>query len=140
CKQVDKLQQIHTKIANQRKDFLHKLSFRLTNSYGVICIEDLKIKNMVRNRHLAKSIHDAGWGMFRTFLSYKAKRNGGCLVMVKPHYTSQKCSNCGETVKKSLSVRTHVCKQCGTVLDRDHNAAINIEKAGLTQIAYQPTY
>lgn len=140
CKQVDKLQQIHTKIANQRKDFLHKLSFRLTNSYGVICIEDLKIKNMVRNRHLAKSIHDAGWGMFRTFLSYKAKRNGGCLVMVKSHYTSQKCSNCGETVKRSLSVRTHVCKQCGTVLDRDHNAAINIEKAGLTQIAYQPTY
>ncbi|WP_088361908.1 RNA-guided endonuclease InsQ/TnpB family protein [Bacillus cereus] len=137
-KQVAKVQQIHTKIANQRKDFLHKISFRLTNTYGVICVEDLKIKNMVRNRHLAKSIHDAGWGMFRNFLSYKAEQNGGRLVLVKPHYTSQNCSKCEKTVKKSLSVRTHVCKHCGTILDRDHNAAINIEKAGLVQIAHQP--
>ncbi|MED2737047.1 transposase [Bacillus toyonensis] len=134
-KQVAKVQQIHMKITNQRRDFLHKLSFRLTNTYGVICVEDLKIKNMVHNRHLAKSIHDAGWGMFRKLLNYKAERNGGRLVLVKPHYTSQNCSTCEKTVKKSLSVRTHVCKHCGTVLDRDHNAAINIEKAGLAQIA-----
>ncbi|MED2737335.1 transposase [Bacillus toyonensis] len=134
-KQVARVQQIHTKISNQRKDFLHKVSFRFTKTYGVICVEDLKIKNMVRNRHLAKSIHDAGWGMFRTFLAYKTERNGGRLVLVKPHYTSQNCSKCGEIVKKSLSVRSHVCKHCGTVLDRDHNAAINIEKAGILQIA-----
>jgi putative transposase len=134
-KQVAKVQQIHTKIANQRRDFLHKLSYKLTNTYGVICVEDLNIKNMVRNRHLAKSIHDAGWGMFRSLLIYKTERNGGRLVLVKPHYTSQNCSTCEKTVKKSLSVRTHVCKHCGTVLDRDHNAAINIEKAGLAQIA-----
>jgi putative transposase len=132
--QLARVQQIHMKIANQRRDFLHKLSYRLTNTYGVICVEDLKIKNMARNRHLAKSIHDAGWGMFRKLLSYKTERNGGRLVLVKPHYTSQNCSTCEKTVKKSLSVRTHVCKHCGTVLDRDHNAAINIEKAGLAQI------
>lgn len=132
-KQLKKAQKIHTKVANQRKDFLHKLSYHVSNSYGTVCVEDLKITNMVKNRHLAKSIHDAGWGMFRNFLNYKCEKNGGRLVKVKPHYTSQNCSTCGDIVKKSLSVRTHVCTKCGTVLDRDHNAAINIEKAGLIQ-------
>ncbi|ASN07067.1 transposase [Virgibacillus necropolis] len=102
-------------------------------------MEDLKIKNMVKNRHLAKSIHDAGWGAFRRMLTYKCNRNGGKLVKVKPHFTSQDCSNCHHRVKKSLSVRTHVCKHCGTVLDRDHNAAINIEKVGLNQLGLTPT-
>ena len=133
-KQCKRLNKIHSKVSNQRKDFLHKLSYQISNTYGVVCVENLKVKNMVKNRHLAKSIHDAGWGMFRSFLTYKCERNGGLLVKVKPHYTSQDCSGCGNTVKKSLSIRTHVCPKCGLVLDRDHNAAINIEKAGLEQI------
>ena len=133
-KQVAKLQKIHKKVANQRKDFLHKQSFRLSNEYNLIFVEDLKITNMVKNRKLAKSIHDAGWGMFREFLTYKLTNNGGQLVKVKPHFTSQDCSDCGTRVKKSLSIRTHICTSCGLILDRDHNAALNIQKIGLAQI------
>jgi putative transposase len=133
-KQCGKVNRTHSKIANQRRDFLHKLSYHISNKYSVVCLEDLKVKNMVSNHHLAKSIHDAGWGMFRSFLTYKCERNGGLLVRVKPHYTSQNCSKCENTVKKSLSIRTHICPKCGLVLDRDHNAAINIEKAGLAQV------
>ncbi|WP_375337629.1 zinc ribbon domain-containing protein [Domibacillus sp. PGB-M46] len=76
--------------------------------------------------------------MFRQFLAYKCERNGGQLVKVKPHFTIQDCSYCGKRVKKSLSVRTHACPDCGLVLDRDHNAALNIEKAGLAQIGAIP--
>lgn len=135
-KQLQKVQALHTKVANQRKDFLHKISFRLSQAYGIICVEDLRIRNMVRNRKLAKSIQDAGWGMFRSFLTYKCHREGGLLVKVKPHYTSQECSICGTMVHKSLSVRTHVCPSCSIILDRDHNAARNIEKAGLIQLGH----
>lgn len=138
-KQLQKVQQLHIKIANQRRDFLHKLSFRLSKTYQFVFVEDLMIRNMVKNRHLAKSIHDAGWGAFGNMLAYKCNNNGGKLVSIKPHYTSQDCSGCDEHVKKSLSVRTHVCKSCGTILDRDHNAAINIEKAGLAFLGLCPT-
>lgn len=89
-------------------------------------MEDLQIKNMVKNRSLAKSISDAGWGEFISMLSYKAESAGREVVKVKPHGTSQECSRCGTFVKKDLSVRTHICPHCGLVLDRDHNAAINI--------------
>jgi putative transposase len=133
-KQVTKVQQIHKKVANQRKDFLHKQSFCLSKDYNLIFVEDLKITNMVKNRKLAKSIHDAGWGMFRDFLTYKLTNNGGQLIKVKPHYTSQDCSSCGTRIKKSLSIRTHICTNCGLVLDRDHNAALNIQKIGLSQM------
>ena len=133
-KQVSQLQKLHEKVANQRKDYLHKLSYKLSNTYGVICVEDLNIRNMVKNKHLSKAIHDAGWGMFRQFLAYKCEKFGGVLVKVKPHYTSQNCSSCGKTVKKTLSVRTHICT-CGAILDRDHNAALNIEKEGLKQLS-----
>ena len=92
------------------------------------------MKNMVRNHKLAKSISDASWSMFRTWLEYFGKVFKRKIVAVKPHFTSQNCSSCGGIVKKSLSVRTHVCS-CGTVLDRDHNAAINIlNRAGHAQI------
>jgi len=138
-KQLVKVQKIHTKVTNQRKDFLHKKSYRISNQYSIVIVEDLKIKNMVKNRHLAKSIHDAGWGTFKNMLNYKCERNGGKLVKVKPHYTSQNCSTCGQTVQKALSIRTHICKHCGTILDRDHNAAKNIEKAGLQQMKWKPT-
>jgi putative transposase len=90
---------------------------------------------MVKNHRLAKSISDASWSMFRTWLEYFGKVFNREIVAVKPHFTSQNCSSCGEVVKKSLSVRTHICGNCGTVLDRDLNAAINIlNRAGHAQI------
>ncbi len=138
-KQLEKVKKIHAKVTNQRRDFHHKQSFRISNDYSMVFMEDLTIKNMVKNRHLAKSIHDAGWGNFRNMIAYKCERNGGVLVKIKPHYTSQNCSSCGNHVKKSLSIRTHICKDCGTILDRDHNAALNIENAGLAQMGLSPT-
>jgi putative transposase len=99
-KQVMRIRQLHEKVGNQRRDFLHKLSYNLSRSYSVVCVENLNIRHMVRNRKLSKSISDAGWGMFRQMLSYKCEKNGGLLVRVEPHYTSQDCSSCGERVKK----------------------------------------
>jgi putative transposase len=85
---------------------------------------------MVKNPHLAKSIHDAGWGTFMRWVDYYGARHNISVVKVVPHFTSQDCSACGTRVKKSLSVRTHICHGCGVVLDRDHHAALNIlEKA-----------
>jgi putative transposase len=81
---------------------------------------------MIRNRHLAKSIADAGWGMFAQMLEYKTRDRGGMLVRVAPHYTTVDCSRCGHPVKKSLSTRNHVCTKCGFIANRDTNAAINI--------------
>ncbi|SFI82893.1 RNA-guided endonuclease TnpB family protein, partial [Bacillus sp. 71mf] len=83
------------------------------------------------NRKVSKSISDAGWGAFRRMLSYKCEKFGGLLVKVDSAYTSQDCSSCGNRVKKSLSIRTHICAKCGTVLDRDHNASLNILRKGL---------
>jgi putative transposase len=117
---------IHEKIGNQRKDFLHKLSRKYVNVYQTIVIEDLRPANLVRNHGLARSISDASWGMLRQLLTSKAESAGRQLVAVPPHYTSQKCSQCGEVVQKSLSVRTHLCPHCGFFADRDTNAAMNI--------------
>lgn len=133
-KQVERIHNLHEKVANQRKDFLHKLSYRLTQMYSVICMENLDIRNMVRNRKVSKSISDAGWGAFCRMLSYKCEKFGGLLVKVDPAYTSQDCSGCGNRVKKSLSIRTHICAKCGTVLDRDYNASLNILRKGLEQL------
>jgi putative transposase len=91
------------------------------------------VANLVRNRHLAKSISDASWAQFRAILSFKAVCAGRSVVAVPPAYTSQDCSGCGERVRKSLSVRTHVCPRCGLVLDRDENAALNILRVGQAQ-------
>ncbi|MCJ7843676.1 transposase, partial [Lederbergia sp. NSJ-179] len=132
-KQVQRVRQLHEKVGNQRRDFLHKLSYHLTKDYSVIAVENLNIRNMVRNRKLAKSISDAGWGMFRNMLAYKCARNGGVLIKVEPTFTSQDCSSCGNRVKKSLSIRTHICTKCGTILDRDHNASRNILQKGLNE-------
>jgi putative transposase len=122
---------IHERISNQRKDTLHKASHHYVNSYQTIAIEDLKPANMVRNHCLAFSIADASWGMFRHYLESKAEHAGRQVIAVAPHYTSQTCSQCGEYVHKSLSVRTHVCPHCGYIADRDENAARNIVHAGL---------
>ncbi|OAK67450.1 RNA-guided endonuclease InsQ/TnpB family protein [Lederbergia galactosidilytica] len=133
-KQVQRVRQLHEKVGNQRRDFLHKLSYNLTKDYSVIAVENLRIRNMIRNRKLAKSISDAGWGMFRNMLAYKCERNGGILIKVEPKFTSQDCSRCGNRVKKSLSIRTHICTKCGTILDRDHNASRNILQKGLDEL------
>lgn len=125
-KQRIKLARVHRKIKNQRKDFNHRLSRTLVNTYDLIRIEDLQIKNMVQNHHLAKSISDASWSQLIQFTSYKAEWAGKIVELVNPKGTSQTCSGCGKTVQKNLSERVHNCHFCGLVIDRDHNAAINI--------------
>ncbi|MBW4549806.1 MAG: transposase [Aphanocapsa sp. GSE-SYN-MK-11-07L] len=91
---------------------------------------------MVKNHHLAKSMSDDAWGEFRRWVEYFGKVFGVATVAVAPQYTSQTCSSCGETVKKTLSTRTHICPHCGHVQDRDHNAAINILKKGLHTVGH----
>lgn len=116
----------HLKVQRQREDFARKVANTYVSSSDLIAYEDLQIRNMVRNRKLAKSIHDAGWGTFIRWLNYYGAMHDIPVIAVSPHFTSQNCSACGTTVKKSLSVRTHICTSCGVVLDRDHNAALNI--------------
>lgn len=120
-----KLGKKHLKISRQRKDHAVKLARCVCQSNDLIAYEDLSVRNMVKNHCLAKSISDAGWRQFREWIEYFAQLFGKQVIAVAPNYTSQDCSNCGQRVKKSLSVRTHVCS-CGTVLDRDENAARNI--------------
>jgi putative transposase len=122
---------IHEKISEQRIDYLHKVSRKYVNKYGLIVIEDLSIGNMVKNHTIARSVVDSSWGMLRNLLEVKAAEAGRQVIAVPPHYTSQKCSECGEIVQKSLSVRTHVCPWCGYIADRDVNAARNILRAGV---------
>lgn len=129
-KAVKILAKQHLKIRNQRKDFAHKVSRQIVNLYGYIAVEDLQIKNMVRNHHLAQSISDAGWGEFLDFLSYKAEWAGRKFVKVNPNGTSQTCSVCGIKVPKDLSVRIHNCPNCGISLHRDFNSALNILRLG----------
>jgi len=117
---------VHRRIRNQRKDFAHKLSRELVDTYDRIVFEELQIKNMVQNHHLAKSISDAGWYQLMNLTEYKAAYAGKFVEFVNPAGTSQICSSCGNSVQKELSVRVHSCPFCGLVLDRDHNAAINI--------------
>ncbi len=100
----------------------------------MVVYEGLKIANLVQNHHLAKSISDASWYQFTEWLEYYAKLHGIACIAVPPHFTSQNCSNCGQTVKKSLSVRTHKCPHCGYIADRDHNAARNILAKGLEML------
>jgi len=116
----------HLDISRQRKDFVVKTARCVIQSNDLVAYEDLKVRNMVKNHKLAKSISDASWSLFREWLEYFAKVFRKVVIAVPPHYTSQNCSCCGEVVKKSLSVRTHSCPYCKTVIDRDENAAINI--------------
>jgi putative transposase len=129
-KAVALLAKAHQDVRRQRADFHHKAALSLLRASDTIYLEDLQVRNLVRNHHLAKSISDAGWAQFRTILEVKAGWAGRRVIAVHPAYTSQECSGCGALVQKSLSVRTHVCTSCGLVLDRDENAAINIQRAG----------
>ena len=124
-KQKSKVARIHLKVSRQRKDFVVKTAKALIQSNDLVVYEDLKVFNMVKNRKLAKSISDASWSMFTDWLDYFGKIHGKFVIAVNPQYTSQQCSSCGNIVKKTLSVRTHICS-CGCVLDRDENAAKNI--------------
>lgn len=128
-----KVAKLHTKIADSRKDFLHKLSTRLINENQVIAVEALAVSNMQKNPYLAKSISDAGWSEFVRQLEYKAVWYGRELVGIDRWYPSSKrCSACGHTLKKlPLRVREWACPECGTIHDRDINAARNVLAAGL---------
>jgi len=123
----------HLKIQRQRKDWLHKLSYKYADENDVVAVENLNVSGMVRNHHLALSISDASWSAFINMLEYKLQTLSRVLVKVNPAYTSQKCSNCGVIVKKSLSQRTHYCPECLYTECRDVNAAKNIIKLGLVQ-------
>ncbi|KRM25266.1 transposase [Limosilactobacillus panis DSM 6035] len=123
------------KVANQRKDYLHKLTTNLVKQYDVIVIEDLKAKNLQKNHCMAKAIANASWYQFRTMLAYKCAWYGKRLVVVKPNYTSQICSHCGyHSGPKPLQIREWSCQSCGTHHDRDINAAVNILHQGLKAI------
>ncbi len=150
-KQKAKISKKHAKIANTRKDFLHKVTTAITKSYAYVVVEALKIKNMTKSakgnmekhgKHvkqksgLNKSILDQGWGTFKQFLAYKLKYNYGTeLVLVNPRYTSQKCSNCGHThADNRKNQASFQCVSCNFTMNADINASINIRTAGLAEI------
>ena len=135
----NKLGRVHLKISRQRQEHAKRLARCVIHSNDVVAYEDLRIKNLVKNHCLAKSINDAGWYQFRKWLEYFGKKFGRVTVAVNPTYTSQNCSSCGELVTKSLSTRTHICS-CGCELDRDHNAAINILERALGTLGHKGTW
>ena len=120
------LRKVHRKVREQRRDFVHKEARKIVSRFGLIAMEDLTIKNMVRNHRLAGSISDASWGAFKGAVRHGAEEAGVAFVGVDPRGTSQDCSGCGREVRKGLKVRVHACPYCGLVLDRDVNAARNI--------------
>ena len=130
---------VHLKISRQRKDHAVKLARCVITSNDVVVYEDLRIKNLVKNHCLAKSITDAGWYQFRIWLEYFSKVFKRITIAVNPALTSQECSSCSTVVKKSLSTRTHVCR-CGCRLDRDENAALNILNKGLGTVGHTGTF
>ena len=133
-KQRVKVALVHEKITNQRNDFLQKQSTMLIRENQTICIEDLKVKNMIRNRRLAQHIASASWSKFFDMLTYKSVWYGNDIVKVPTMYpSSQTCSCCGykNTLVKNLAVRVWECPECHTVHNRDTNASINILKKGL---------
>ena len=130
-KQRLKVARLHEKVANQRKDFLHKLSRQIANAYDVVVIENLNMRAMAQGLHLAKSTNDNGFGMLKTFLDYKLKDRGKQLIIIDKWYPSSKvCYVCGtKNSQLTLDDRVWICS-CGAILDRDINAAINIKNEG----------
>jgi putative transposase len=138
-KAINRLGRVHLKISRRREEHAKRVARCVIQSNDLIAYEDLRIKNLVKNHCLAKSINDAGWYQFRKWLEYFGVKFGKITIAVNPAYTSQECSSCGAIVKKSLSMRTHICK-CGFVLDRDWNAAINILKVALSTVGHTGTW
>jgi putative transposase len=132
------VQHIHARIANRRKDFAHKVSRYLVNTFGLIAFEDLNARGMMQNHCLAKSTGDGAWNQLVQYTTYKAASAGTVVVMVDPRYTSQDCSGCGVRVQKGLRERVHRCGTCGLELDRDVNAALNILARGLSGVGESP--
>jgi putative transposase len=132
-KAVKLLAKAHQKVRRTRQDFHHKEAHKLVHAYDVIYHESLQVANLLKNHHLARAITDVGWSSFLSILTFKAAEAGKQAVAVHPAFTSQACSGCGALVHKGLSVRWHLCPDCGTSLHRDHNAALNILKRGQEQ-------
>jgi putative transposase len=129
----------HLHVQRQREDYARKVAYALVMSSDLIAFEDLQVRNLVKNHHLAKSISDAGWSLFLGWVCYYAGLAEIECIAVPPAYTSQNCSGCGALVKKSLSVRTHCCSHCGLILDRDQNAALNILQEALRILGHRKT-
>jgi putative transposase len=129
----------HRKVQRQREDHARNLACALVTSPDLIAFEDLQVRNLVKNRQLAKRSSDAGWAQFRHWVEYYARLHGIEGMAVPPAYTSQACSGCQAIVRKSLSVRTHWCPHCGVILDRDVNAALNILRAALRILGHRRT-
>ncbi len=130
----------HLRVSRQRKEYVKRVAYSVIQSNDLVAYEDLNVQGLVKNRHLAKSISDAGWSTFRQWLEYFGFKYGKQTIAVAPHNTSQNCSNCGKKVKKSLSTRTHVCPHCGFIEDRDVNAALNILKLALSTVGHTGNY
>jgi putative transposase len=123
----------HQKIARQRADFHHKTALNIVREFDAIAVENLNVRGMVRNHHLAKSISDAGWSQFILILTSKAESAGREVIKVNPSYTSQDCSRCGHRNKIALATRIYRCSRCGLVIHRDRNGALNVKgRAGLS--------
>lgn len=137
-KAIKQLGRTHLTVSRRRKNFAVKTARAQVLSVDLVAIEDLKVRNMVKNHHLSKSISDASWTLFRQWLEYFGKVFDVPVIAVAPHYTSQDCSNCGQEVEKTLSTRTHKCTHCGYVDCRDTNAAINILAKALQGLAQLP--
>jgi putative transposase len=131
-RQRKRLGKVHLKVQRQRKDWAIKQARYVVHSNDVVVYEDLKIANMVKNHHLAKSISDAGWYQYTQWLDYYGKIWDKAVVAISPAYTSQDCSSCGHRVKKTLSTRTHSCPNCKIEICRDTNAALNILQKGMS--------
>jgi putative transposase len=129
-----KVAKAHLKVARCRRDFHHKVSLDLVRRFDTITVEDLNIRGMVKNHHLAQAINDVAWGSFFTMTQTKAESAGRVFERVDPRYTSQICSNCGHRQKMPLAVRIYECAKCGFVIGRDHNSAITIDRAGQARI------
>jgi putative transposase len=137
-KAKQRLAKTYLTLQRQREDFARKTASALISSHDLIALEELPVRNLLRNRHLAKAISDAGWSRLRWWVEYYGRLHGVPVVAIPPAYTSQDCSGvlpdgapCGARIQKALSVRTHVCPRCGLILDRDENAAANILARGL---------